>query len=604
MSRKTSTRDGRLLVLSVVFGVFSLVIAFRLFTLQVLDHSKYKAMAQEQYWNYEDIPAKRGDILSSDNFPLASTQNYFLMYGEPQNITDKYKTANLLAEKLELYAKKQPSTAVTTEKAVIPAQEDVLTFKSVQERILNAVNTKLLWVILAKGLTPIQKEEIAALQLKGVGFEDQPVRFYPERTLAAHVLGFVASDDKGNDRGYYGIEGSFDGDLRGKAGKMLQEKDALGSPILVGGFKKTDSINGRSLKLTINRAVQYLVEKKLQEAVQKYDAEFGTVIVMNPQNGDVIAMANYPTYDPADFSQEELPLKENEHRKNVERKNNSIADTYEPGSVMKPFTVASAIDLKLVSPETTFTDEGPVNYSGYFIDNWNRQHYGVQTVTQLLQKSNNIGAAWVGHQVGAHQLYNYFEKFGFGQKTGIDLEGEDSGILRDAADWTDIDLANVSFGQGMSATPLQVLTAFNVFLNGGQLLLPRIVASVSDGEKTMELPVKVKRSAISANTAHTMKNLLIQAVEGGESKFFNTKKYVVGGKTGTAQIPVNGVYDEKKSNATFIGFPAATDKLSMIVRLKEPTTSIYAAETAVPLWMALLDDIAEYYGVMPDKEPQ
>ena len=457
----------------------------------------------------------------------------------------------------------------------------------------------LYWVALQHNVSPFQRDAITKLGITGLGFEDEPTRYYPENELAANVLGFVAENDRGENRGYFGVEGYFDGDLRGKDGRIIEERDAVGAPILVGGYKKVDPIDGGKIVLSIDRVTQYIVEKRLKEGVEKYDAKSGSVIVADSQNGNVLAMANYPTYNPADFSDIE-ESSDTQKRKKVERRNLSISQTYEPGSVMKPFTIAAAIDLGKVTPETTFNDEGSINYSGYYINNWDGKHYGVQNIIQLLQKSNNIGAAWVGHQLGSTNLYTYLSKFGFGKETGIELEGEDTGILRDSQAWTDIDLANISFGQGISATPLQVIMGFNSLINGGNLYQPRIVTSIANNGKTLTIPARLVRKTVSKKTSDTLVDLLVKAVAGGESKYFNIKNYIVGGKTGTAQIPINGKYDPSKTNSTFVGFFLQGKRLSMIVRLEEPTTSIYAAETAVPLWMILAQDLAQYYGMTPD----
>ena len=590
LKRKVKHENTRLKLVSFAFMGVCLVLIVKLFIIQVLGHKEYRALAEEQYWDLQDIPAKRGDILSSDGFSLASTQTYYLMYAEPQKVANTNKTADDLAEKL-------------TDFNINEGENRAELFLEYKNRIFEALNKGLIWVILEHNLSPIQKETLAQLQLEGIGFEDEPIRFYPEETLASHVLGFVASDETGEKTGYFGIEGYLDRDLRGKPGRVIEEKDALGNPILVGGHKKIDPIDGRTIVLTINRSVQYIVEKRLKEAVEKYDALSGTVIVMDPLTGDVISMANFPSYNPSDFSDfnETKETTDSQKRKEVDRTNSAVSETYEPGSVMKPLTVASAIDLHLVTPETTYDDAGPVKYSDYYIDNWDRKHLGVLNIIQLLQKSNNIGAAWVGHKVGSKNLSKYLQNFGLGEKTGIDLEGEDTGIIRDYNTWTDIDLATVSFGQGISATPLQMLSAFNALANGGELVKPRIVSKVIDENKEIVMPKKVIRRVISKETSHTMRDLLIKAAEGGESKYFNLKNYVIAGKTGTAQIPVNGKYDPQATNATFIGFLPGTNKFSMIVRLNRPQTSVYAAETAVPLWMQLTDDLVKYFGIAPDK---
>ncbi|HLB51762.1 hypothetical protein A3F07_01035 [candidate division WWE3 bacterium RIFCSPHIGHO2_12_FULL_38_15] len=591
--KKVENADFRINMLLIFFVAGAVILAGKLFIIQVLSHEKYKNLAQEQYWDSQNITSKRGDLLSYDGFRLASTQTYYLLYVEPKKVTDKLifvkKAVELLAE-----VKSEGDSKKKTELAGV-----------FRERLDNIMSSDLVWAIVTKELNPEQKNKILEAGIEGLGVEEEPVRYYPNGTLAAHVLGFVASDESGQKVGYFGVEGDLDRELRGKDGKVLQEKGALGDPILLGGYKKLDPINGRDVVLTINRSVQYMVENKLKEGVEKYDAASGSVIVMNPDTGNVIAMANYPTYNPSVFNEEKKAIEDiNEtFRKETERRNLGISATYEPGSVMKPFTISSALDMGKIVPESTFNDEGQVKYSDYYIDNWNGQHHGVQNVIQLLQKSNNIGAAWVGHLVGARDLTDYLKKFGFGEKTNIELEGEDTGSVRDFKSLTDIDLANISFGQGISATPLQVLNGFNVFINGGELIVPRVVDKILDNEKEIEIPVKRVRRVVTKKTADTMIELLVLAVEGGEAKFFNTKNYKIGGKTGTAQIPFEGKYDPNKTNATFVGFFAGTRDISMIVRLEQPTNSIFAAETAVPLWMSIAEELANFYGITPDKEP-
>lgn len=589
--RSRRLKDIRIDILLLIFLIIPLLLILRLFQIQVLDHSKYRAMAQEQYWNLQTIPAKRGDILSSDGYPLATTQVSYLLFIEPKKITNKAETTKALAtvlSEINKFELKDP-------------------YSFYEKKIDDTLNLDLYWAKIQNELSPEEKYQIESLNIEGIGFEEEPKRYYPEKTLTSHVLGFVAHNEFGEPQGYFGIEGYFDGDLKGKPGRIIEEQDALGAPILVGGYKRVDSIDGRSIVLTINRAVQYLVESRLRASVEEYGAKSGTVIVMDPFSGDIIAMANYPTYDPANFNDFGDNDDENDEllagaSKKIERTNLAISQTYEPGSVIKGLTVAAAIDLKIVSPETTFVDSGPVQYSDYVIDNWDFKHYGVQTIVELLQKSNNIGAAWVGHKVGSKDLSNYFKNFGLGKKTNIDLEGEDTGIIRDYKSWTDIDLATISFGQGVSATPLQVLNGFNAIANGGRVMRPRIVKTVVDENKVIEIPVTVEKEVISKKTSATMVDMLTKAVSGGESKYFNIKNYNIAGKTGTAQIPEKGTYNPNKTNATFVGFLSESKKFSMIVKLEEPSSSIYAAETAVPLFMRITEDLVKYYGIPPDKD--
>ncbi len=593
MARKHSgEHENRLKILFFSYVFVVVVIFLRLFNIQILNHEVYTAYAQDQYWNLSVIPAKRGNIITSDEVVLAGTQTHYLLYAEPKKISDKDATSQKLGELLTEFqlSKKEPDEEI----------DKYEIYKQNKQSITDSINQNLFWVVLEHNITPTQKEVIEKLNLSGIGFEDEPVRYYPEGSLAAHALGFVAFNESGEKHGYFGIEGEFNGDLKGKEGRILEERDALGNPILIGGYKKSEPIKGRDLVLTINRSVQYIVEKMLKDGVINYGAKSGSVIVMDPYTGDVIALANFPTYKPDDFNFEEM-FDEEKNRKNQERRNLCISQTYEPGSVIKPMTVAAALELGKVTPYSTFNDEGPVGYSDYVIDNWDGKHHGVQNIYQLLEKSNNIGAAWVGHLVGSKDLSEYFSNFGIGKKTGIELEGEDTGQLHEYTTWTDIDLATASFGQGISATPLQVINAFNVIANGGFLIQPKIVKEIIDEDKVIELPSRQINRVISEETSDTMVDLLENATGSGEAKFFVLKNYRIAGKTGTAQIPIGGKYDPEKTNATFVGFLANSRKFSMIVKLEEPQSSIFAAETAVPLWMDIASELVKYYGIAPDK---
>lgn len=638
-AKKTNKHENlRVNVLISTFAVTLVIFVIRLFSIQILNHDKYTALAQDQYWNLSVVPAKRGDIISSDDVILAGTQTHYLMYAEPKEISNSFKTAHEIAEiltdldsvrvqeenKIKLIAAEErlseerfiqtqthDKNAELTSSSIINIEpiafDKDLVFKEHYDNALKSINTDLYWVVIKHNVTPLEKEQIEAKNIEGIGFEEEPVRYYPEKTLASHILGFVAYNDQGDKQGYFGIEGALDGDLRGKPGRTLEERDALGNPILIGGFKKSEPMEGRNIVLTINRAAQYIVEKKIKEGVEKYEAKSGSVIVMDPFTGEIIAMANYPTYQPDVFvyNEDENVDVKYPYRKQFERKNLSISQTYEPGSVLKPLTVSAAVELGKVTSDTTFNDQGPVQYSDYVIDNWDGKHHGVQTITQLLEKSNNIGAAWVGHLVGAKELSYFFREFGLGERLGIELEGEDTGTIRDYKSWTDIDLATVAFGQGVSATPLQVLNAFNVIANGGFLLQPKIISKIIDETEEIVLPTKQINRVLSQQTSDTMVEMLENAAHYGEATYFFKNimsDYRVAGKTGTAQIPFEGEYDPEKTNATFAGFLVNSKKFSMIVKIEEPQTSIFAAETAVPLWLDIADELIKYYGIPPDKQ--
>lgn len=585
----------RIVSLMGVFLVLYLLIITKLVIIQLIYHSKYSSMAHEQYWSTQEIPARRGTIYSTDGRVMAGTVINYLMYGEPKKIASPSNIAKDLATILsELKFETQQSSHSDPD-----YKNSDEFYKLLWPEYQTSLEEDLYWVPLEHAVKLSYKEKIEELGIDGIGFEEESARYYPEDSLMAHVLGFVAGDEN-TTRGYFGIEGSLDEELKGKPGKIIEERDAKGHPILIGGYKKIEPVPGRDIYLTLNSSVQYLVEKSLMEGVEKYNAKSGTVIVMDPFTGEIVALANYPSYSPAEFYLAEQEFPEELHRVPYDRRNNALG-VYEPGSVIKPLTIATAVDKKLVTPQTTFEDNGPVQYSDYVINNWDGAHYGTQTIIQLLQKSNNIGAAWVGHRVGSKTLSQYFSDFGLGSKTGISLEGEDTGVIRDQNTWTDIDLATIAFGQGVSASPLQVVNAFNVLANGGFLLKPKIIDKINEGGRIIQIPTKSIRQVISRETSDTLINLLESAVSGGEAKYFVIKDYKIAGKTGTAQIPENGRYSPDRTNATFVGFLSGDRKISMIVKLEEPKASIYAAETAVPLWMEIVTQLVKFYGIAPDR---
>lgn len=564
----------RLNIVFCSFFLLAVVFSLRLFDIQILHYSKYTAMAQSQHFANITLIARRGNIYSSDNYPLALTETKYFLFAEPKKIKDATSYAKALSVVIEQDKEKQVELELKLKESL--SQDNFY------------------WVGLARNLSLEQKKDIENLGFEGVGFEDEYVRYYPEGSLASHILGFVRSDEDGSPKGYFGLEGFYNGDIKGVSGFIYQEQDAYGFPIAVGNYKKILPKNGRSLVLTIDRTVQFLVEQELKDAVEKYNAKSGTVIIIEPSTGEVVSLANYPSFDPLN----PLDGDESESTRNV-----AIASTYEPGSIVKGLTMSTAIDLGKVTPESTYMDDGSKVFSGHVVDNWDGKHHGLETMVSILQHSNNLGAAYVGHLVGASNLQEFFLKFGLGEKTGIDLEGEDTGVIRDLSDWRDIDIATASFGQGISATPLQMAMAFSAIANNGNLMRPYIVSEIIDdsGSVISKFEPKVVRRVISQKSSETLVDMLTKAVSGGEAKFFISQKYLVAGKTGTAQIPVGGKYDPNKTNATFVGFLPKSRKFVMLVKLEEPQASIYASETSVPVWMDIAESLAAYYGIPPDR---
>ena len=593
-------------IFSTVLSLFALLI-LRLFKIQVLDCKKYSVLAESQHGISYSLSAARGKIYSQDDFPLVSNRLSYLLYGEPPRIEKKKEAIARILDVVDLtlgcrVVNFSPDSGL----------DQFQLKKACLEEAVKRLSFDRQWVPLVRGLTQEEKERIEKLEISGIGFEPEPQRFYPEDRLGSHILGFVGSDEEGKPKGYYGLEGFYDGDLCGTPGKILEERSALGEPILVGRYKKRSPQDGRDLVLTLDRAVQFLVEDKLFSGVERFGAESGTVVVMEPQTGKILALANYPDYDPAEpteptesmESAESEELKEmegEEEEEKTERRNLAIASSYEPGSVMKPLTMAAGIEAGKITPQTTFIS-GPLKVGDYVIRTWDNKYYGEENMIEVLERSDNTGAAWVAlERLGKRILRDYFLKFGLGEKTGIDLEGEAGGIVKPLVEWRPIDLANASFGQGVSVTPIQLATAFSVFANGGNLVRPFLVSEIRDGNRVISFEPERKRRVISEKTADILVEMLERAAEHGEAKFFITGDYRVAGKTGTAQIPIAGKYDPHKTNATFVGFLSGSRKFVMLVKLEKPSASTYAAETAVPLWMEIAKGLIAYYGIPPDR---
>lgn len=628
----------RLLFIKVSFGLVFFVIAARLVDLMVINHNKYKVLAQQQHLVERVIVPNRGTIKSVDGYPLATNASRFMMFAVPREMEDKSKTVDRLVDsiipmidKTELVAQIQPKP---TPLEIEDYEGEYLPFKlptdwyqlkriitgygngdDLRKESLKKVITEALsdnqnqYVQLFTNLDSSMRDEFEQLNLKGLHYEERSGRVYPEKFLGAHVLGFVGKDQDGSTRGYFGVEGQFDRYLSGKVGYELIEKDVLGKKIPYGVNRLNSPIDGHDIELTLRRELQYIIEKQLMQGVETYKAKGGAAIVMDPYTGAVWAMASMPTYHPQYWT-DELDG-ESDVAKVTIFNNTAIASNYEPGSVMKPVTMAMALNEGLVNPNSIYDDVGAVIYSGYPVRTWNNRYSGKITMTEILQLSNNTGAAWVGHQVGFDKFSRYIAKFNFGKSEGIDLQGEEAGIVRDPTTWRDIDLANMSFGQGVSVTPLQMAVAFSALVNGGNIYKPYVVNRIyrssgngvgDSGPDYIETEPQIINRVISESTSEQIRYMMRKVVTDGEFKWFVKKAgmdaYSIGGKTGTAQIPVNGQYDPSKTITTFVGFaPVEKPKFVMLMKLSEPSTSTYSADTVVPMWMETASSLVQYFSI-------
>lgn len=568
---------ARLKILKIIFIVMATIILARLFYWQFISKIDSNVGAAEKE---AEIPAPRGEIYASDGFPLVTNQEAYLVYGKPHEIRDPQVIAEVIAPYViaEKYATDEAQLSEEEKKQKkdeTRAKED-----EIEKRL---ANKSLFWVQVARKIPLFVKELLETKKIDGIGFERDEKRFYPEASMAAQLLGFVGSDKFGTDTGYFGLEGYYDRRLRGKPGRPGQESDPFGLPILVGKYRPIEPEKGSSLTLSIDRVIQFIVEQKLSLAVEKYGAKNGTVIVAHPQTGNILAMATFPTYNPAT----RLAFDEDLY------KNPAVADTFEPGSTFKLITMSAALELDTVQPNTRCNIcEGPRQIGGFEISTWNNKYYPNSTMTEVIEHSDNVGMTFVSQKLGIDKFYEYILKFGFGKPTGIDLQEESTGFVRPRDEWREIDLATASFGQGLAVTPIQMVQAVNTIANGGKLITPKVVQKIDRDTKQV----------ISSKTAAQITEMMVNAVENGEARAFVPKGFRIAGKTGTAQIPVAGHYDPNKTIASFIGFaPADNPKFVMLVLFTEPSSSPFGSETAAPTFFEISKEIFNHFGILPTK---
>ncbi len=574
--KPSSPRRGvdRLTVLTVLVLLFVCAIVARLFLLQVINHGFYVALAEGQHVITEKLMPLRGSMYARDPssseelLPLAINRELRLVYAIPKQVSNPEETAQQLAELLQL--------------------DPVSVFDR-----LNRPND---------GYEPIKHEvplvlaeQIDALQLSGIQTSPEMTRFYPSGDITSHLTGFVGFQ---NDKrvGQYGLEGYFEKMLAGEPGLLESESDSLGRLIAVGNRALKEARNGDSLVLTVDRTVQYTVCKKLEAAVEKHGADGGSVIIVNPSTGAIIAMCNVPNFDANRYQSVKDILV---------YANKAIFDQYEPGSVMKTMTLASAINEGLITPETEYDDPGSVKIGNYTIRNSDYKEYGRQKMTDVLEQSINTGAIFVVRQLGAKRFYDYLKAFGFGEPTGVELQGENPGNIAPLKKEGEIWSATGSFGQGITTTPLQLVMAYASIANGGQLMRPYIVDEVvkPNGFKEKTQP-KIVRRVLDQKTATTMKAMLVNVVRRGHGKRAGVPGYYIGGKTGTAQVPYpdRAGYDPSKNIGTFVGFgPMSNPQFAMVVKIDVPRDVQFAESSAAPLFGDLAAFLLKYYRISPDE---
>ncbi len=474
---------------------------------------------------------------------------------------------------------------------VVTVLSDLLDMSSTD--IQNAIDSDERYVLIERPVSAEIGAELKRLRAAGEfnlgGVDVTPIahRTYPGGPLAAQVLGFVAYNNTGQQVGYFGVEGFYNDLLAGRAVRGIERV----VPFDVQPDPTPDQ--GTDLYLTIDRDIQFLVEVTMADAITRYGAESGSIIVMQPRTGEILGMSSWPTFDPNNYV--EFPP--------TNPANPAVSGQYEPGSTFKVLTMAAALDAGTVTPQTPFMDTGVVEVGGAIIRNWNGGGWGPVDMQRCLQYSLNVCLASIATWMGPTNFYNYMAAFGLGHLTSVDLAAESGGRLKlpGDPDWFDSDLATNSFGQGVAVSPLQLITAVSAVANGGTMMQPHILGAVQNGETVHATQSQVLGRPIRPETAATLSQMLATSLEAGEGSQAMVEGYRVAGKTGTAQIPTPGGYDPTTTIGSFIGWgPVDDPQFIVLIKLDKPSSSIWGSETAAPVFAQLVQRLVVLMEIPPD----
>jgi cell division protein FtsI (penicillin-binding protein 3) len=537
----------------VFFLVLFCVLVFRAFHLQIMTGKTYKNLADQQHKKALQLHPERGIIFDRNGEKLAASILADSVFADPSKIDNVEEAAAQLA-------------AVTGQPK-----------KSIAQQIAKSKN--FCWV--ARMITPAQSEQIKNLKMEGVYLIQEPKRFYPNRELAGQIIGFVGMDSSGLE----GLEMRYDSYLRGEPEKILWGRDARGKKLYLPERSVAKKDEQLSLVLTIDSRIQHAVETNLKEAILRTRARGGFIIVMDPRTGEILAMANSPVFNPNAYGSATADNK----------RNKAITDCFDPGSTFKPFLVAAAIEEGIVQETDRFNCEnGAYRVANATFHEANHKRYGVLTVREVLKYSSNIGSVKISEKLGREKFHRYIRDFGFGQKTNIELPGEIAGLLRPWQNWTQVDTSTVAFGQGISVTAVQLVSALSAIANDGVLMQPHIVKKFVDanGQTVREFAPTAVRRVISADTARRMTTMLTNVVgeEGGTGKNAALVNVDVAGKTGTAQKFdfVNKRFSSERVRTSFMGFfPSENPRFVMLVSIDEPQLYKWGGQAAAPVFKSI-----------------
>lgn len=557
------TFRSRLGIAMVLVGLWAVVIQGRLVYLQVFQHDELLRRADSQRSRVVVVPAKRGDILDRNGNVLAYSVDGDAIYASPGLVVDRPQTVKAICAVIE---------------GCTARHRDEM-----MERLGKGSSFQYLW----RFASPSAAARVRELKLAGVGTMTEPRRYYPNRELGAHVLGFTGVDNNGLG----GIEQRFDSQIAGKFGRLFLLKDAKSKP-----FERIERppTAGASLELTIDRDIQYIAERELEAGVHEFGAEGGTIVILEPKTGDVLAMASYPTFNP--------------NRKpdgdEARRRNRAIQEVYEPGSTFKIVTASAALEQKLARPDEVFdVSQGYIMFGSRRIDDVHT--YPALTFKDVIVKSSNVGAIKIGQRVGPELMVKYARGFGFGSAIARDLPGQTAGILWKASQLNDSALASVSMGYQVGVTPVQMAAAVNSIATGGALMQPRLVRATIKGNVRTEIPPNQLGRSIKPETAALMTTIMESVVEEGTARTARIPGYTIAGKTGTAAKLENGRYSKSEYNASFVGFaPSRQPAVTVLVVIDSPRgKGYYGGTVAAPIFARVAEATLRHLGVPRNVDP-
>ena len=557
------TMRRRVGVIAVSVGLWTVGIEARLIVLQIIQHEALVARAERQQLRTITAPAKRGEILDRQGRVLALSVDADSIYAVPTEIRDPERVATLLCDTLQ------------------DCDEDAVT------SLLDRLSSDRAFAYVRRQVSPRDAQRVAALALDSIGFLKENRRFYPNRELAAHLLGYVGIDNQG----LHGIEFTYDSEIRGRPGKILIQTDARRRAF--SRLERPPTV-GATLELSIDEYLQHIVERELRAAMERYSATGGTVILLEPHTGEILALANEPTFNPNAFAQSTAS----------DRRNRAVQDIYEPGSTFKIVTASAALQEQVIAPDDPVdVSAGMITFGSRRIDDAYR--YGTLSFADVIVKSSNVGTIKVGLQVGPDRLGQYARRFGFGQRLSRDFQGESKGIVWDPASMNDSALASMSIGYQVGVTALQMAAAASVVANGGELVEPRVVRAVRAGGQRMAVPTRAIRRSIDARTAATLTTIMEGVVARGTARRAQIPGYTVAGKTGTSQKLVDGRYSKSEYNASFVGFVPSRDPVfTALVVIDSPRGEAYGGgAVAAPVFKRVAEAALRHLGIPPTVHP-